>query len=369
MKKKVAFYINPQAHWLGGVNYYKNLFFSLKCLGSNKIFEYFVFMPLSAKEYLFENYFDGNIIYDDSFLIKFSDALIHYISLYKIDILSHMSIFSDKFDCKIINWIPDFQHKYLPELFTEEELRFRDNRFELYAKYAQKVILSSHDAQKDFAKFLPEFKNKSAVLQFTSFVDFDELLLSVNDNIDNTRFFFLPNQFWQHKNHLTVFKAILELKKQGFEVNLICSGYMHDYRNSEHVMILKKFITDNKLENNIRLLGMISSKQLYGLMYNSLCVINPSLFEGWSTTVEECKTMGKVMIVSDIKVHKEQNPEGYYFNSNDYIQLSRIMKDVWIQSNNKYNKQSINNLKNSMMNKLINMGNNYEKILDSVFFE
>jgi len=35
-------------------------------------------------------------------------------------------------------------------------------------------------------------------------------------------------------------------------------------------------------------------------------VINPSLFEGWSTTVEEAKSMGVPMLLSDIGVHREQ---------------------------------------------------------------
>jgi glycosyltransferase involved in cell wall biosynthesis len=35
-------------------------------------------------------------------------------------------------------------------------------------------------------------------------------------------------------------------------------------------------------------------------------LINPSLSEGWSTTVEEAKSLGVPMLLSDLRVHREQ---------------------------------------------------------------
>jgi hypothetical protein len=76
-------------------------------------------------------------------------------------------------------------------------------------------------------------------------------------------------------------------------------------------------------------LGLIPYTDVLNLIILSDCIINPSFFEGWSSTVEEAKTMGKTLILSDIKVHQEQNPEfGHYFNPNDAEQLSGIMQDV-----------------------------------------
>jgi glycosyltransferase involved in cell wall biosynthesis len=58
----------------------------------------------------------------------------------------------------------------------------------------------------------------------------------------------------------------------------------------------------------------------------SFYFINPSLFEGWSTTVEEAKALGKFIILSDIKVHREQNPkDAVYFNAKDSVDLVEKM--------------------------------------------
>lgn len=61
-------------------------------------------------------------------------------------------------------------------------------------------------------------------------------------------------------------------------------------------------------------LGLIPYQDVAALMQGAVAMINPSLFEGWSTTVEEAKSLGKRIILSNIPVHMEQNPErGLFF--------------------------------------------------------
>jgi len=65
-------------------------------------------------------------------------------------------------------------------------------------------------------------------------------------------------------------------------------------------------------------------------MRHCVCLINPSLFEGWSTTVEEAKALGKHIILSDIPVHREQNPpRSDYFHAHDANALAQIMWRRW----------------------------------------
>lgn len=58
--------------------------------------------------------------------------------------------------------------------------------------------------------------------------------------------------------------------------------------------------------------------------------INPSLFEGWSTTVEEAKAIGKPVALSGILVHREQNPgQARYFPAHDGVAPAEILWDMW----------------------------------------
>ena len=63
---------------------------------------------------------------------------------------------------------------------------------------------------------------------------------------------------------------------------------------------------------------MVPREDLYQLIRQSLAVLQPSLFEGWSTTVEEAKSIGKQIILSDLPVHREQVESGArFFDAND----------------------------------------------------
>ena len=125
------------------------------------------------------------------------------------------------------------------------------------------------------------------------------------------QFFFIPNQFWEHKNHLFLFKVIKSLKNSNYL--FIFSGELSDYRNQHHVRKILFFIKKNKLDNKILILNNIKYNEVISLMINSIAVINPSLYEGWSTTVEEAKIYMKRLIISNIDVHKEQVSRNSFF--------------------------------------------------------
>ena len=120
----------------------------------------------------------------------------------------------------------------------------------------------------------------------------------------------------------------------------------------------------NKLNNNYRYLGVVPYKDVMSLMFHSVAIINPSKFEGWSSSVEQAKSMGKKIILSNINVHKEQNPQRKIFvNPNNYNKLASIMINVWKNYNkkdeNKFNKIAYKNLKPRM----IVYAKNYQKII------
>jgi glycosyltransferase involved in cell wall biosynthesis len=77
---------------------------------------------------------------------------------------------------------------------------------------------------------------------------------------------------------------------------------------------------------NFRVLGPVPFDHLIGLMQHAVAFINPSKFEGWSTTVEEAKSMGKQIILSDIPVHQEQAPaRGIFFPATNPDALAQAM--------------------------------------------
>jgi hypothetical protein len=143
-------------------------------------------------------------------------------------------------------------------------------------------------------------------------------------------FVYLPNQFWIHKNHQIVFEAWRKLRKQGRSYTLVCTGATDDYRAPGHFDTLKRYLARHDLEGAVRVLGMVERDDQWQLYRGAKAILQPSLFEGWSTSVEEAKSLGKPVIVSDIATHREQlGDNGFYFAKDDPCQLANLIDQAW----------------------------------------
>ena len=231
-------------------------------------------------------------------------------------------------------WIADFQHKHLPQFFDKQEIKWRDQLFTLIACHASTVVLSSKTAKSDLQQFFPEAVHKSKVLSFKASPDhkwYEANPLQTQQEYSlPDRFFLVSNQFWQHKNHLVLFKALKLLSEKSIHPLIICTGYIYDFRQPDYSDTILQTIHKFGIAQQIYLLGLIPRFDQIQLMRRSLAVIQPSLFEGWSTVVEDARTLGKKIILSDISVHLEQNPpNSIFFECNSPESLVSLLADWW----------------------------------------
>ena len=81
------------------------------------------------------------------------------------------------------------------------------------------------------------------------------------------------------------------------------------------------------MERNIRFLGFLDRREQLVILKNTIAVIQPSLFEGWSTVVEDTKALNKHIILSDLTVHKEQIQKHCdFFERKDEKQLAGLLR-------------------------------------------
>ena len=140
------------------------------------------------------------------------------------------------------------------------------------------------------------------------------------------QFFFLPNQFWKHKNHECVIRALSIAKNRGKEIVIAVSGKQLDSRDETYFPQLKKMVESLGVMDNFRMLGVIPYQHIAALMLSSSALVNPSTFEGWSTTVEEAKSLGVKMLLSDLNVHKEQAAQyADFFDPNSPEKLAELL--------------------------------------------
>lgn len=343
-KLVIGFFPPHNKLWMGGVNYYCNLFYALNALELSD-YEIVVFLCKNTSSdvvKLYEGYqvkVVKTAVLERWSIAWFADKLLHkffgtrymlnrLLSRHHVSIISHVQA-DMGVNCKVIAWLPDFQHVHLPHMFPQKDLSLRNHGFSNISNKADAVILSSYDALNDFKNFVPTQAHKGRVAQFVSQLpsfysklsEKDRDLMLLKYGIDRP-YVFVPNQFWRHKNHELMLEAVNILKKSGNSPLVVCSGLMEDSRDPLYVSRLLEYVEQNNLADTVRFLGLIPYEDVFTLIKFSDVVLNPSRFEGWSSAVEECKSAQKQMILSDIAVHKEQYPEAIFFNVNSAASLA-----------------------------------------------
>ena len=368
-----------EKHWMGGINYFRNLISAFSLVKQDDI-EIILFCE-KIDVFNTDNLKNvRQVIIPDLLSRKISTRILNKLfgvnlPLYRalkserVDILSHCQV-NKRLPFKTLWWKPDFQEKYYPEFFTEKDILLRDLAVKTNAKDGQ-LLFSSHDAYNDFLTFYGDIAQKpNHILQFVPEINIcsnDNEFDQINDvkrkfNIQG-EYFFLPNQFWKHKNHELVIKAVLENKES---LQVIATGALNDYRGSKHIDFIKSLLKKD-VDKKFKLLGMIDRQELNYLMKGSLAVINPSRFEGWSTTVEEAKYFGKRLILSDIPVHHEQNPtDSLYVKCDDVNGMITAMKTIVEEYDPDNERKRVSNAASSYLVKREQFGLAYYNILKSL---
>ena len=359
VRKRIGIIFSNNENWIGGTYYITNLIHALSTLEDtekpeivifsdnrkdaeiiqNTKYPYLDFLKLSFEYNIFERIINKlsrillkkNVI-NKKYQKNCVDAVFPYDLQVSLQNINHK-----------IAWIPDFQEFFLKDFFSEEILQARKKHHLQIIAQDIAIVFSSKEAENNFRQIYPQAKNKTSVLNFAvTHPDYKDL--NINDLKEKFKitkpYFISPNQFWVHKNHQVILDAIKLLKDNNLSINfqVVFTGKEYDFRYPEYANNLKKFVVENNLSDYVLFLGFIDRKEQLQLMNNALAVIQPSLFEGWSTVVEDAKAMNKQIICSDIAVHREQSDGNFsrnftFFIANDAKKLCGILPNFVNEKN------------------------------------
>ena len=350
MMTRIGFFLTPTRDWLGGINYFKNLFLAIAAAKNSKVQIYLMVptdvdgevLKMMLPDQLNVTVIRTNLLQKGhplwwlwrGFRKLFNSELIAWplVRRHRLDVISH-SDFVRGTGTTVINWLPDFQHIHLPFMFDSSEIENRTSKYVNLTRCANKVIVSSEDASRDLLTTQPDAKGKSEILKFISSAPAKYWLLDEADRIRileqyqlEPNYFYVPNQFWKHKNHMVLLDAIRLAKKKNIRLQIVCSGATTDHRNPTFYEEFQKHAAEIESGDSLRILGIIPYQDVFSLIRFSCAVVNPSKFEGWSSTVEECKSVGKRMILSDIPVHREQLSHAYFFSPSNPNELANLFE-------------------------------------------
>lgn len=373
MNKQIAFYITYDPNWLGGFYYKKYLITAL--LDDNQRNKILIYTDEFSKSKITDEFKDLSVELRNieiSIPKGFGKIEILFRRFFGFSLWTFLKLRIKNiivFDYKPIGvlrnvkmsnriyWIPDLQDRYLPQLFSKNELSKKNNRYKYLSKNANHIVFSSRDSCNSFLEFYPLANRKGLQLSILNFAVFHKSTTVSNlsevlkkYNIEKDKYFIISNQFMAHKNHKIIFDAIRYILSTSeiLKFKIILTGNKYDPRNINYFKSLIDECFDDLLNDYIIFTGEIDREEQLYLLDNAVAVIQPSKFEGWNSTVEDVKCMNLNIICSGINVHFEQladYPNVVFFDINSSVNLAKIMMDFYtnIKVPSEYNYQENQN--------------------------
>lgn len=375
-RTKIGLLYSYNENWIGGTYYIENLVCSFNCLEPDnrpivKIYtksipDFDRIQRISAYPFLQMVLINSNYNLVQKGINKLSTIFfkkhfaIHNIDR-KVDVFfpHDPSFFFSKIK-PMLAWVPDLQEFNNPKFFDQKELNARHERNLFYLKNRIPILFSSHSALRDFNECFETHEVSKSVVPFAvTHPSIDHIKPeSILSKYEIRQSFYLcSNQFWIHKNHELVIRACYELKQLGHNVHIVFTGKEYDNRAPTLASELKQLAAKLGLQDNIIFLGFIDRIDQLILMKEAIAIIQPSLSEGWSTVIEDSKALNKIVLASDINVHKEQLD--YNVSFFDPLSVESLVNSIL----------SIQSIKISNINyneNVYNFANNYLNIIEKL---
>ena len=215
---------------------------------------------------------------------------------------------------KRVIYIPDFQHEFLPQNFSTEELSDRKLGYQIETATADAVWVSSLTVQKDLKKFTTHVPQRQLVLPFPSLKEKE--LGRLHPPLISGPFILCVSQNWPHKNLNRLLEAwdrLLEPAAAPWTLVLAGKGIPSEFEK----------------RRNCKVFPDIEEPELQWLYSQAQFFILPTLFEGWSTPVEEAISASLPLVLADLPILREQARTGsIFFNPLDIDEIQKIISQL-----------------------------------------
>lgn len=227
-------------------------------------------------------------------------------------------------------------HDLIPELYPEYQRNWRQYFYWLSTKSAiqraDHIVAVSKSTREDILKLFPLLKTSVSVA-------YPGLPLSFQHAIPESTSF-PEGEYIYHgggleirKNTETLLEAYQALRKERQAAGqaypkLVLSGKVHTEDNSLAFPI-KSYLKEHGLEDDVSVLGFVSSGKLKALYQHAKFFVYPSVYEGFGLPVLEALSVGTPTIASHASaLHEVAGEAALYFRPEDTAMLHRLMREL-----------------------------------------
>ena len=230
---------------------------------------------------------------------------------------------------KSITTIHDLMHKYEPQFgdYGLIESRVRNLHYAAMCRYANKILVDSSIGKKHVLESYSVHASKLEILPFVA----PKYLLDI-DCVDifkkyllPERYVFYPAQFWEHKNHENLLRALRVSMDRGININLVLVGSPKN-NYSKTIELINKL----KIENQVFILGYVSNEEMASLYKNAVAMVFASLIGPTNIPPVEAMIMGCPLVCSNAYGMPEQVGDGaLLMDPKDPSDMAEKIELVW----------------------------------------
>ena len=238
--------------------------------------------------------------------------------------------------------------------FDIEKIGFDKQFAKKYYDNFNNIFVVSNEARDKFKKNIPELDCKIEVfyniISYKNIIELSREKNGYEDNFDGIRIATVGRLSKEKGQDLTI-PVLARLKHDGFKIRWYCIG------DGQCRQEYEALINSYNLKGEYILLG--NKKNPYPYMKNCDIYVQPSRYEGYCTTVEECKCFSNPIIMTNVNSAIEQINNGVTgiiceIDENEiYKAIYRILSD----------KTMFLNIKKNLDDKKVKRSNDISKLL------
>lgn len=190
-----------------------------------------------------------------------------------------------------------------PEVRNNHEFEKRENLYDTVLKKAVKVTTDSELGKKNISFRYGIDESRIEVLKFLPRTMRNDICIDikVKYNIKNG-YIYYPAQFWAHKNHIYILKAIQILKQQhNVKIDAIFTG--SDYGNLGYILEKAR---DLKIDEHIHYLGFVEDAEIPNLYKQAIALVMPTYFGPTNIPPLEAFALNVPVCYSDLDGLRDQ---------------------------------------------------------------
>jgi glycosyltransferase involved in cell wall biosynthesis len=213
-----------------------------------------------------------------------------------------------------------------PEVKNNRIFEFRENQFQKNLSRAIAVLVESDLGKKNALYRYRLDDNRVYTFPIEPAFTVQSKKFQTDDKIENKYidikkkydlkydYIFYPAQFWAHKNHIYILKALDILKNESsISLGVIFSG--SDQGNLSYIKNMTKMYN---LENQVRFTGFVSNEEINYLYSQSLALVMPTYFGPTNMPPLEAFKLNVPVLYSDLPGLRDQvNDAALLLNLND----------------------------------------------------